>query len=125
MLRWSYSRSLATWEQSTGIDQRPVCTSCLCNVLSGVLAPVLVVYLLVIGNNRTIMRNQRLGLMTNIGPVVTALLMFTAAILLFYGLATGQGGWNLAFLSGDAGIPWGKLIEPVQQIGRTVFSLQL
>jgi Mn2+/Fe2+ NRAMP family transporter len=57
-----------------------------------VLAPVLVVYLLVIGNNRKIMRNQRLGPITNIGLVVTALLMFTAAILLFYGLATGQGG---------------------------------
>jgi NRAMP (natural resistance-associated macrophage protein)-like metal ion transporter len=62
------------------------------NVLSGVLAPVLIVYLIMIGNNRKIMRNQPLGLMTNIGLVVAALLMFTAAILLFYGLATGQRG---------------------------------
>jgi len=62
------------------------------NVLSGVLAPVLVVYLLVIGNNGKIMRNQRLGPITNLGLVVTALLMFTAAILLFYGLVTGQHG---------------------------------
>jgi Mn2+/Fe2+ NRAMP family transporter len=36
------------------------------NVLSGVLAPILVVYLIVIGNNHTIMRKQRLGLLTNI-----------------------------------------------------------
>ncbi|GAC1564804.1 MAG: hypothetical protein NVS3B14_00610 [Ktedonobacteraceae bacterium] len=62
------------------------------NVLSGVLAPVLVVYLIVIGNNRKIMRNQGLGVVTNIGLVVTALMMFAAAVLLFYGLATGQGG---------------------------------
>ncbi len=62
------------------------------NVLSGILSPVLVVYLIVIGNNRKIMQNQRLGLITNIGLVFTALLMFTATVLLFYGLATGQGG---------------------------------
>ena len=62
------------------------------NVLSGVLAPILVVYLVVIGNNRKIMQKQRLGLITNIGLVLTALVMFSAAILLFYGLATGKGG---------------------------------
>jgi Mn2+/Fe2+ NRAMP family transporter len=60
------------------------------NVLSGVLAPILVVYLIVIGNNRSIMRGQRMGFMTNIGLVVTAIVMFAAAFLLFYGLATGQ-----------------------------------
>jgi NRAMP (natural resistance-associated macrophage protein)-like metal ion transporter len=62
------------------------------NVLSGVLAPILVVYLVVIGNSRKIMQKQRLGLITNIGLVMTALVMFSAAILLFYGLATGKGG---------------------------------
>jgi Mn2+/Fe2+ NRAMP family transporter len=62
------------------------------NVLSGVLAPVLVVYLLMVGNNRKVMGKQRLGVLTNIGLVFTALVMFTAALLLFYGLATGQGG---------------------------------
>jgi Mn2+/Fe2+ NRAMP family transporter len=62
------------------------------NVLSGVLAPILVVYLFVIGNNRRIMQKQRLGLITNIGLLMTALVMFAAAILLFYGLATGKGG---------------------------------
>ena len=61
------------------------------NVLSGVLAPVLIVYLIVIGNNRKIMRNERFSLITNLGLVVAALVMFTAAGLLFYGLATGQG----------------------------------
>jgi len=62
------------------------------NVLSGVLAPVLIVYLIVIGNNRKIMRNEGFSLITNIGLVVAALVMFSAAGLLFYGLATGQGG---------------------------------
>ncbi len=61
-------------------------------VLSGVLAPFLVVYLIVIGNSRKIMQKQRLGLLTNIGLTVTALVMFAAAFLLFYGLLTGQGG---------------------------------
>jgi len=62
------------------------------NVLSGVLAPILVIYIIVIGNNRKIMQMQRLGLITNIGLVMTALVMISAAILLFYELATGQGG---------------------------------
>ncbi|HKV59250.1 MAG TPA: divalent metal cation transporter [Ktedonobacteraceae bacterium] len=62
------------------------------NVLSGVLSPILIVYLIVIGNNRKIMHNERFSLITNIGLVIAALVMFTAAVLLFYGLATGQAG---------------------------------
>ena len=62
------------------------------NVLSGVLAPILVIYIIFIGNNRKIMKKTRLGLITNIGLVMTALVMITAAILLCYGLATGQTG---------------------------------
>ncbi|MEO9057688.1 MAG: hypothetical protein ABI396_05910 [Ktedonobacteraceae bacterium] len=62
------------------------------NVLNGVLAPMLVIYLIVVGNNRKIMRNQPMSWLTNTGMVITAILMFAAAILLFYGLATGQSG---------------------------------
>lgn len=62
------------------------------NVLNGVLAPVLVVYVLIIGNSRKIMRDQKLDWLTNVGIVIAALLMFAAAVLLFYGLLTGQGG---------------------------------
>ncbi|HET9999722.1 MAG TPA: divalent metal cation transporter [Ktedonobacteraceae bacterium] len=62
------------------------------NVLSGVLSPILIVYLIIIGNNRKIMHNECFSLITNIGLVVAALVMFTAAVLLFYGLATGQTG---------------------------------
>ncbi len=62
------------------------------NVLNGVLAPILVVYLLIVGNNRKIMRGQPMSLITNVGLVLTTVVMFAAAILLFYGLVTGQGG---------------------------------
>jgi NRAMP (natural resistance-associated macrophage protein)-like metal ion transporter len=60
------------------------------NVLNGVLAPILVIYLLIVGNNRRIMRERPLGTLTNIGLVVTALVMIAAAILLFWGLASGH-----------------------------------
>ena len=61
------------------------------NVLGGVLAPILVIYLLIVGNNRKIMGKRRLGRLTNIGLVITILVMVAAACLLFYGLATRQG----------------------------------
>jgi NRAMP (natural resistance-associated macrophage protein)-like metal ion transporter len=60
------------------------------NVLGGVLSPIMVIYVLLIGNNRKIMRGQHLGLLTNIGMILTFLVMAAAAMLLFYGLATGQ-----------------------------------
>ena len=60
------------------------------NVLNGVLSLILVVYILIIGNNRRIMRNQGLSLLTNVFLVLTALVMISASLLLFYGLATGQ-----------------------------------
>jgi len=62
------------------------------NVLAGVLSPILVVTLIVVGNNHTIMRNRRFSVVTTICLVVTALVMVAAAVLLFYGLATGQSG---------------------------------
>lgn len=62
------------------------------NVLSGVLAPVLVMYVLLVGNNRRVMGNHRFSLLVNVGLVVTVLIMASAVILLFYGIATGQAG---------------------------------
>jgi NRAMP (natural resistance-associated macrophage protein)-like metal ion transporter len=62
------------------------------NVLNGVLSPILVIYLIVVGNNRKIMRNQRVSWITNAGLVLTAVVMFAAAGLLFFGLVTGRGG---------------------------------
>jgi len=62
------------------------------NVLSGVLAPVLVLYVLLVGNNRRVMGNHRFSLLVNVGLVVTILVMASAVILLFYGIVTGQAG---------------------------------
>lgn len=74
----------------TGLD--PMHLMFWANVFQGVLSPVLVVFLLVIGNSRRIMDKERLGLATNVGLVVTAIVMFGASILLFHGLVNGQGG---------------------------------
>lgn len=61
------------------------------NVLQGTLSPVLVVFLILVGNNRKIMRSHGLGRFTNIGLVAIALVMSAATVLLFYGLLTGRG----------------------------------
>ncbi len=58
------------------------------NVLCGLLAPVLVVYLLLVGNSRRIMGADRLGWLTNSWLVLTVLVMAAAAVLLFYHLFT-------------------------------------
>ena len=60
------------------------------NVLVGVLAPILVIYVVMIGNNRTIMQNKPLGLVTNLFLVVTVVVLVAADLLFFYGLVTGQ-----------------------------------
>lgn len=61
------------------------------NILVGILAPVLVVYIIIVANNRKIMRNQPVGLLTNFFLVLTAVILVAAAILFFFGLAMGQG----------------------------------
>jgi Mn2+/Fe2+ NRAMP family transporter len=60
------------------------------NVLSGVLSPLLIITLILVGTNRAIMGKQRLSVLTIIGLVLTFLVMAAAAALLFYGLAMGQ-----------------------------------
>jgi len=62
------------------------------NVLQGVLSPVLVVLLVVLGNSEKIMGQEKLGWFSNAGLLLAALVMCAASALLFYGLATGQGG---------------------------------
>jgi NRAMP (natural resistance-associated macrophage protein)-like metal ion transporter len=61
------------------------------NVLQGILSPVLVVFLLLVGNNRKIMRSYRLSPIVNIGLALTALIMSAATLLLFSGLLSGGG----------------------------------
>jgi NRAMP (natural resistance-associated macrophage protein)-like metal ion transporter len=60
------------------------------NVLAGVLSPLLIITLILVGTNRAIMGKQRLSVLTIIGLVLTFLVMAAAAALLFYGLAMGQ-----------------------------------
>lgn len=60
------------------------------NIIAGIMAPFLVVAILLIGNNRTIMRNQRLSLLNNIGLVLIVLILLVAIFFLFFGLFTGR-----------------------------------
>ncbi len=62
------------------------------NVLAGVMAPLLVIVILFVGNNRTIMKGQRLSQLNNFGLVLIAVILVVAVALLLYGLITGQGG---------------------------------
>src|SRR6266571_2276884 len=62
------------------------------NVLNGLLAPVLVAFILLMANNRAIMDKHRVGLLTNVWLVLTILVLLVAAVLLVYGLLTGQSG---------------------------------
>ena len=62
------------------------------NIFTGVLAPIMVIYLLAIGNSRKIMGKYKLGWLTNFFLALTALVLIAGSVLFFYGLATGQGG---------------------------------
>ena len=62
------------------------------NVLNGLLAPVLVVFIFLMANNRAIMAKHRVGLLTNVWLVLSILALLVAAVLLVYGLLTGQSG---------------------------------
>ncbi|HEX6554110.1 MAG TPA: divalent metal cation transporter [Ktedonobacteraceae bacterium] len=70
----------------------PIKLSFYANVFTGVLAPVMVIYLMAIGNSRKIMGEHKLGWLTNFFLALTALVLVASSVLFFYGLATGQGG---------------------------------
>ncbi len=61
------------------------------NILAGVMAPILVITILLVGNNRKIMKGERLSLLNNFGLLLIAAILVVAVVLLFYGLMTGQG----------------------------------
>jgi NRAMP (natural resistance-associated macrophage protein)-like metal ion transporter len=62
------------------------------NVLQGLLIPGLLIVLLLVANNRRVMGGERLGWPTNLGLALATLVTLAGAILLVYGLLTGQGG---------------------------------
>ena len=70
----------------------PIKLSFYANVFTGVLAPIMVMYLMAIGNSRKIMGEHKLGWLTNFFLGLTALVLVAGSVLFFYGLATGQGG---------------------------------
>jgi NRAMP (natural resistance-associated macrophage protein)-like metal ion transporter len=61
------------------------------NVVAAIMAPPLVTAILLIGNNRKIMKGQCLSLLHNIGLVLIILILIGAVSLLLYSMATGQG----------------------------------
>jgi Mn2+/Fe2+ NRAMP family transporter len=62
----------------------------LANILAGILAPVLLVFVLFVGNNSRIMGQRRFRWLTNLGIGTGALILFAGAGLLLFGLLTGQ-----------------------------------
>ncbi len=68
----------------------PVTLMFLANVLAGLLAPVLLVFILFAGNNKKIMGRHRFSFFTNLGIGLGTLILFAGAALLLYGLVTGQ-----------------------------------
>lgn len=56
------------------------------NILAGMLAPVLVIYLLLVGNNKNIMKQHRLGWLTNAWLLLACLVLLIGTVLLLYGL---------------------------------------
>jgi NRAMP (natural resistance-associated macrophage protein)-like metal ion transporter len=62
------------------------------NILVAVLAPILVIFVMVIANSRKIMGKHTVGWLTNFFLGLTALVLIAGTILFFYGLFTGQGG---------------------------------
>jgi len=61
------------------------------NIIAAIIAPLLVITILLLGNHRTIMKDQRLSLLHNVGLVLITLILIASSVLLFYQLATGQG----------------------------------
>jgi len=59
------------------------------NVIAAIMAPPLVIAILLIGNNRAIMKDQCLSLLHNVGLVLIILILIGAVTLLFYNMATG------------------------------------
>ena len=61
------------------------------NIVAGVLAPILVIIVFLIGNDRRVMKKHRLGRFINLCLIVISCILIVAAIVFFYSLVTGQG----------------------------------
>ena len=61
------------------------------NIVTAIIAPLLVIAILLVGNHPKIMKEQRLSLLHNFGLMLITLILLAGSALLFYQLATGQG----------------------------------
>jgi Mn2+/Fe2+ NRAMP family transporter len=61
------------------------------NIVAAIIAPLLVIAILLVGNHRNIMKDQRLSLLHNFALVLITLILLAGAVLFFYQLAIGQG----------------------------------
>ncbi len=61
------------------------------NIVTAIIAPLLVIAILLVGNHRTVMKDQCLSLLHNFGLVLITLILIAGSVLLFYQVATGQG----------------------------------
>lgn len=68
----------------------PVTLMFLANVLAGLLAPILLVFILCVGNNRRIMGRHRFGFLTNLGIGLGTVIMFLGAGLFLIQVVSGQ-----------------------------------
>lgn len=62
----------------------------LANILAGLLAPILLVFILFVGNNARIMGRHRFRFPTNLGIGLGAFILFSGAGLLLFGLLNGS-----------------------------------
>jgi len=61
------------------------------NIVAAIIAPLMVIAILLLGNQRTIMKDQRFSLLHNFGLVLITLILIAGSVLFFYQLAVGQG----------------------------------
>jgi NRAMP (natural resistance-associated macrophage protein)-like metal ion transporter len=60
------------------------------NIVTAIIAPLLVIAILLVGNHPQIMQGQRLSLLHDSGLVLITLILIAGSVLLFYQIATGQ-----------------------------------
>ena len=61
------------------------------NIVTAIIAPLMVIAVLLVGNHSSIMKDQRLSLLHNFGLVLITLILIAGSVLLFYQVATGRG----------------------------------
>lgn len=62
------------------------------NILQAFLAPILIGLIFICGNNFRLMGKHKISWITSLGLIVTGLIMLIGAVLVVYGLVTGQSG---------------------------------